>query len=607
MSSSSYVSVRLERFRRQLAYLPRTFSLVWTAARYWMIVWIALAVLEGLLPVATVYLTRSLVDAIVAAVKSSGGPTDLRRVVVTGLMMAAVLLSLRLLQGLKNWASEAQSGLLREHISSLIHSKSAEADLQFYDSPEFYDHLHRAREEARYRPVLLLDNIGTVLQNGITFVAMIAILAAYGPLLALALLVSTLPALYLVIRSSEARHRLARATTTEERRSWYFDWLLTSGESAQELRLFQLAPFFKDTFQTIRVELRRKNLQLVRRQAILELLGHVLSLAVVSSALFFVLWKAIRGLLSLGNLALFYQAFNQGLSLSQALLGSVGQLYENTLFLGNLFEFLDFKSDISVPRVPAAVPGRLSSGIAFRDVCFRYPGTEKWVLHNLNLRVPAGKIVSIVGPNGSGKSTILKLLCRFYDPQSGTVELDGVSLREFSPDDLRTAISALFQSPVHYNATAAENIQYGNLPALNQDIRAAAWNSGAAPVIEKLSEGYSTPLGRWFVDGSELSLGEWQRLALARALYRNAPLLILDEPTSAMDPWTELDWAKGFRNIAGGRTVIVITHRFTTAMFTDHIVVLEDGSVREEGTHQELLDRGGLYASGWAMQGQPSR
>lgn len=597
----------MQRFRDQVKYLPRTFALVWSAARRWTLGWITLSVVDGLLPIATVYLTRSLVNALLAAVRSSGAPREMRYVLLLGGLMAAVMLASRLLRSAKSWVSEAQAELVRERISALIHAKSAEADLQFYDSPEFYDHLHRAREEARYRPILLLENLGSLLQNGITFVAMVAILIPYGPILPLALVVSTLPALYLVIRSSERRHQLGRATTIDERRTWYFDWLLTSGEAAQEVRLFGLAGHFQDAYQAIRRNLREQKLRLALRQVVSEIWTGLLSLVVVAAALLYMLWKTIVGLLSLGDLALFYQAFNQGLSLSQGLLGSVGQLYENTLFLGNLFEFLDFESKVKDPETPLRVPTEVSQ-IAFRNVSFRYPGTERFALRNLDLTIPRGKVVAIVGPNGSGKSTLLKLLCRFYDPASGAIELDGVSLTGFSREQLRERISVLFQVPVRYNATLRENINYGNLTDHSPErLNQAATDAAADSIVNDLPDAFETHLGRWFSDGAELSVGEWQRVALARALYRNAPILVLDEPTSAMDPWAELEWAKRFREIAAGRTAIVITHRFTTAMFTDRIFVMQDGRVCEEGSHQELLDRGGVYASGWALQQEPSR
>lgn len=592
------MGTRLGRFRTRLGYLPRTFSLVWGSARQWTVAWVALAAVEGVLPVATVYLTRSLVDDIVFATKHRGDGDELVRVLVVAGMLGAVMLISRLIRSAKTWAGEAQAELVREHISKLIHAKSAEADLAFYDSPEFYDHLHRAREEARYRPVLLLENLGSLLQNGITFIAMIAILIPYGLFLPLALLVSTVPALYFVLRSSERRHELARVTTAEERRSWYFDWLLTSGETAQELRLFGLANHFQKTFRGIREGLRTRKLQLAVRQTWSEIATGILSLVVLAVASLRVLLQTLTGKSSLGDLALFYQAFNQGLSLSQALLANVGQLYENTLFLGNLFEFLDFESQVKDPAKPRAVPNVVAREIRFRDVSFRYPGSERFALRNLDMKIASGEIVAIVGPNGSGKSTLLKLLCRFYDPESGTIEVDGTPLTEFSREQLRGRISVLFQTPMRYSDTARENIQYGRIGD-DRLVEETAREAEAASIVERLPQSYDTRLGRWFSDGTELSVGEWQRLALARALYRDAPILILDEPTSAMDPWAELEWARKFREIAAGRTAIVVTHRFTTAMFTDRIFVMQDGQVREEGTHQELLERGGLYAAGW--------
>lgn len=600
--SATFVGSRVAHFRAQMRYLPRTIALVWQAARKWTTWWIVVSVAEGLLPVILVYLTRFLVDSIVFWTSHRQDDDELLRVLVAGALIAAVMILSRVLRSVRSWTGEAQADLLRDHISGLIHTKSVEADLQFYDSPEFYDHLHRAREEARYRPVQLLENLGSLLQNGITLIAMIGILLPYGPLLPLALLASTLPALYLVVRSGKLRHKLAHETTLDERRAWYYDWLLTGAETAQEVRLFHLGAYFQDSFRRVRQNLRARKLRLAVHQTFWEILTGALSLLLAGLALLDVLLQTMKGRFSLGDLALFYQAFNQGMSLSQSLLTNVGQLYENTLFLGNLYEFLDFEPQVSDPVSPKVVSWPIQSGIRFHDVSFRYPGTDRLVLQNLDMTIPAGKNIAIVGPNGSGKSTLVKLLCRFYDPQQGAVEFDGISLKELSRENLREQISVLFQTPVRYNASAAENISYGRLGAKG-GVQGPAEDAGAAGIISSLPEGYDTHLGRWLSDGVELSVGEWQRVALARALYRNAPILILDEPTSAMDPWTELEWARRFREIAAGRTAIVITHRFTTAKFSDRIFVMQNGRVREEGTHEELLARGGLYASGWEASG----
>ena len=244
--------------------------------------------------------------------------------------------------------------------------------------------------------------------------------------------------------------------------------------------------------------------------------------------------------------------------------------------------------------------------IDFRGVTFRYPGHERTVLQNFNLTIPAGQITAVVGPNGAGKSTLLKLLCRLYDPEAGRIELDGNDLRDFSVKELRRLITVLFQWPVRYYTTVAENIAVGDLRATPDPaaIEAAARRAGAHEIIARLPHGYDTPLGGWFADGSELSGGEWQRLALARAFLRRAPLMILDEPTSALDSWAEADWFDRFRILANGRTAIIITHRFTIARRADMIHVMDAGRIVESGTHDDLLLRGGLYAQSWFTQVQ---
>jgi ATP-binding cassette subfamily B protein len=290
----------------------------------------------------------------------------------------------------------------------------------------------------------------------------------------------------------------------------------------------------------------------------------------------------------------------------RALLGSVGQIYSNTLFLEGLFEFLDLEPRVIDPRTPAPVPDSLVKGIRFRNVTFRYPANERAALQDFCLSVPAGQTVAIVGANGAGKSTLVKLLCRFYDPEAGSIELDGVDLRQVSLDDLRDHVSVLFQTPVSYYATAGQNIALGSLWAAPgaAEIETAARDAGAHEVITRLPQGYETLLGRWFTDGTDLSGGEWQRIALARAFLRRSHIIILDEPTSFMDSWAEADWLDRFRALVAGRTAVIITHRFTTAMRADVIHVMDQGRIVESGSHQELLNAGGRYARSWAAQTQ---
>ncbi len=592
----------------QLRHLPGALGLVWTAARGWTAGWVALLVGQGLLPLATVCLTRPLVDGLVAAVRTGGDWPEVRRVLLLAALMAAALLLAEALRVAASWVRANQSELIQDHIQGLIHRQSVAADLAFYDSPEFYDHLHRARAEASYRPVALLETLGSLLQNGVTLAAMLAVLIPFGAWLPVALFLSTLPALWVVLRYAVRQHQWRLGVTATERRTWYYDWLLTARESAQELRLFGLGERFQSAYRDLRGRLRTERVALARSQSLAELGAGVLALCVAGACLVWMLWRAVQGHVTLGALAQFAQAFQQGLRLMRTLLENTGQLYYNSLFLGNLFEFLGLKPEVLDPPQPLPAPDALQQGIRFERVTFRYPGAGRATLEDFSLTIPAGRITAIVGPNAAGKSTLVKLLCRFYDPQEGRLELDGRDIRALPLSELRQRLAVQFQEPVRYNATAAENVALGDagrMPAPGE-IQAAARGAGADEVIARLPLGYENLLGKWFVDGAELSAGEWHRLALARAFLRQAPILILDEPTGNMDPWAEAEWLERFRARAQGRTAILITHRLTTAMRADVIFVMADGQVVEAGTHAELVARGGLYARSWSEEAAPA-
>jgi ATP-binding cassette subfamily B protein len=448
----------------------------------------------------------------------------------------------------------------------------------------------------------LLGNIGALLQNAITLLAMGAILIPLGPWLALALLLSTLPAFYVVVHYALAEYQWRQRTTTDDRRAWYYDWIMTTAEAAAELRLFALGKHFQTNYQALRGRLRGERFHLMRRQSIAELGASLIALGIVGGALGWMVWKALHGLVTLGELALIYAAFNQGQGLMRTLLENAGQLYGNSLFLRNLFEFLALKPIVSQGSGVRVTD--IETGITFTSVSFSYPDASGKALDDFSLTIPSGKIVAIVGPNGAGKSTLLKLLCRFYDPDAGTIAIDGNDLRDIATDDLRRLITVLFQQPVHYNTTVRENILYGDLKADLSETE--MWNAisaaGAEEIVARLPQHEQTLLGRWFAGGTELSVGEWQRIALARAFLRQAPIIVLDEPTSALDPWAEADWLERFRKLAIGRTAIVITHRFTTAMHADVIHVMDRGRIVESGSHQRLLEQNGLYAESWARQ-----
>jgi len=598
----AYIAQKLGVAATELSRLPRALKLAWAAARGWTALWAGLLVLQGLLPVSSVYLTRPLVNRILAAIKAGGTWESIRPAIAIGVLIAAIALVSEMMRSATVWVRTHQSELVQDYIAALIQRKSAEIDMAFYDSAEFYDRLHRARSEASYRPVMLLESLGGILQNGVTLAAMLAVLAPFGLWLPVALVASTMPALYVVLRNTARQHEWRLRTTADERRTWYYDWLLTSHEAAAELRLFALGDRFESAYGALRKRLRGENFRLAQDQAIGEFAAGALALVGGAASLLWMAWRAVRGWITLGDLALFYQAFQQGLGLMRSLLQNLGQLYYSSLFLGNLFEFLALEPTVLNAAAPGPMPSKLEGGIHFEHVTFQYPGARQPTLSDFSLTIPAGRIVSLVGPNGAGKSTFVKLLCRFYDPAGGRIALDDRDLRSFELDELRRHITVLFQEPVHYNATAGENIRLGDLTATEAEVETAAVAGGADAIIRRLPAGYDNTLGKLFIDGAELSTGEWQRIALARAFLRQSPILILDEPTSAMDPWAEAEWIDRFRSLARGRTAILITHRLTTAMRADEIHVLSDGRVVESGSHEELLRLGGLYAQSWARQ-----
>jgi len=602
--SVKILSSKLQKALAQLPNLPRALDLVWSVARPWTIAWILLLVVQGLLPVGLVYLTKLVVDGIT---RGHGSWSAMLHVLQVVLLLGATLLLMEVVRNAINWVRTVQAELLQDHITALIHEKSVTVDLAFYELADYYDHLHRARTEARYRPVALLGNLGALLQNSITLIAMGAILIPLGPWLTIALLLSTVPAFFVVVHYALAEYQWRLRTTTDDRRSWYYDWIMTTADAAAEIRLFSLGKYFQSHYKDLRRRLRGERLELMRRQGLAELAASLIALLIIGAAMLLMTWRALMGRITLGELALVYAAFNQGQGLMRTLLENAGQLYGNSLFLGNLFEFLSLESaERTAQRDERAVlrDRPLSGAISLQNVTFTYPDASTTALDNFTLSIPSGKIIAIVGPNGAGKSTLLKLLCRFYDPNAGSITIDGQNIKDIPIDDLRRSITVLFQQPFHYNTTLRDNILYGDLTleASDAELDAAINAAGAAEIVSRLANREQTLLGRWFPGGTELSVGEWQRIALARAFLRRAPIIILDEPTSALDPWAEADWLERFRELALGRTSIIITHRFTTAMHADVIHVMDRGRIVESGNHQRLLALGGLYSESWSRQ-----
>jgi len=595
---------KLKKILANLSNLPRALFLIWAAGKVWTIAQLFLLVVRGVLPAALVYLTKFFVDALIRAIGEPQNQENIYAVVWIGLLFGGITLAIEIIGSFNQMIYTAHAEKLQDYIFALIHEKSVNADLAFYEQPEFFDHLHRAQIEARQRPVELISQLGGLLQNAVTLLAMGAVLLRFGVWLPAVLLVSTLPAFFAVLYSTLRLYEWRRRKTADERRLWYYDWLLTSGEAAAEIRLFGLGDYFRQKFVELKERLRKERLKITVNQRLSEFLANLVALAMTALAFAWIVWRAIRGFGTLGDLALFYQAFNQGQSLMRALLQDTGKLYANSLFLRDLFEYLALEPKITSPAQSVPMPKTFLRGITFENISFRYQTSERYILKDFNLFIPANKFVAIVGANGEGKSTLLKLLCRFYDPESGSVKFDDRDIRDFSLAELRRMMTVLFQIPVQYNATVKENIALGNIGqnASLEEIEIAATAAGANLTVNKFTARYEQMLGNWFEQGTELSVGEWQRIALARAFLRQSYLILLDEPTSAMDPWAEAEWLERFLSSIKGRTALIITHRFTTAMRADLIYVMKAGKIVESGSHKELVSNNGRYAESWRKQ-----
>jgi len=595
--------------RRRVGWTPLAdgLRLVWRSAPGWTGLQALLLVVQSVLPVVALYLTKAIVDAVDAALRSRGG--DQRHIMLLIAAAAAVAVVGASFRAVTTLVTEVQAGRLGDLVQDVLHAKSVSVDLQYYESPEYYDTLHRAQENAPYRPARIVSALAQVGQGGLSLIALTGLLLTFHWVLVAILLGAALPGLFIKAAYSNRLYAWTERQTKTYRRAWYVNALLTTIEFAKEIRLFDLGDMLRARYRALRARVLKEKISLAARRTVADLVAQVVAVLAVFGSIAFIVGKVMAGAITIGGMVMYFGAFQRAQDFFRDLLAGLASLYEDNLFLADFSRFVALAPSVADPVSPKPLPRPPRQGIDFDRVSFTYPGTDVQVLHQLSFRIAPGEHLALVGENGCGKTTLVKLLCRLYDPTEGSIRIDGVDLRELSIGELRAAMAVVFQDYARYKFSARDNIWMGNpsLPPDSDRIRDAARRTSADGVISSLPKGYDTVLGRQFEDGAELSIGEWQKVALARAFVRDAELIILDEPTAALDPLAEAEVFDRFYELAEGRSAVVISHRLSTVRHADRILVMDDGRIVEVGRHDELMARGGLYATLFETQARPYR
>jgi ATP-binding cassette subfamily B protein len=584
-----------------------TLALVWHSSPPQTMALGVLTLVGGLVPLGVAYAGKRIVDAVVSR---KGGATLHWVLGELGLVVAMATVQRGL--GLVRSVLGARLGV---DINVTILEKALGLDLRFFEDPDFYDKLTRARREASSRPIALVTTAFGLIQSAITLLGYGALLVRFSGWAVLALCAATIPATVAEMRFSKLAFKIRNWRSPESRRLTYLEYVLANDEHAKEVKLFGIGPMLLERYKKLSEEFYEQDRKLYLRRAKWTQLLSLVGTGTFYAAYAAMALMAAAGALTLGNMTMYVVAFRQGQQAFQSALAGIGDMYEHNLYMSNLWDYLKIaRAGARVAAGPGTVGesagARAGSGIVLEDAGFKYPGKDAWALRHVSLSIPAGESLALVGQNGAGKTTLVKLLTRLYEPSEGRILLDGRDLQEWDPEVLRKRFGVLFQDYNQYQLKIRENVGLGSVEHLEDEprIERAVEHGGAGEIVASLEGGLDALLGRWFQDGAELSGGQWQKIALARGFMREeADILVLDEPTAALDAESEHAVFARFRELAEGRTTIVISHRFPTVRMARSIVVLDHGTIIERGTHDELVARGGTYARMFALQAEGYR
>lgn len=578
--------------------------LLWDADARLTLLVAAFSLCQPVVVVGQLWVAKLIVDRLVMALRTSH-PSDATHDI---LVLVAVELALAILGLVLRESVSFQRAVLAERLTVMVSRRilahAQRLDVETFERPEFYDRLRRAEEASLYRPASLFFDMLDLLQGGLTLLALGAILIRLHPLALPVLLLAAVP--YALVNSGAALqfYRLVMARTPEARQANYLSQLLSTDSAAKELRVFGLSEYLLARHHDILQRYERTVRQVARQRGVRSALAGVLPALAYAAIYAYFSLEALNGRITVGDLTLYVGAVLRSQDLVHQTMAGLSGIVEHSLFLDDYFSFLALQPALSRGAGGIHPPRPILEGVRFEGVTHCYPGSASDALTGVSLELPAGATVAIVGENGAGKTTLVKLLARLYDPDSGRVTVDGHDLRDLDRDEWRGQIAVIFQDFVQYYLSARENIGFGRIEAVGDELRVveAAERAGADSIVSRLPQGYDTLLGRWFDGGVQLSGGEWQRIALARALMRDAPILVLDEPTASLDARSEYEVFSRLRDVARDRIVLLISHRFSTVRMADYIYVLEAGRVVESGTHDELVRREGRYAELFQLQ-----
>ena len=564
---------------------------------------IALIVVQGLLPLAALYVMKLMIDTVTAAAAAPDKTLFLSQLWLLIAAAAVLAILTTVCRAVSGYVSELQSVTLSDTITDRIQAHSLRLDLAYYENPAYHNNLRLAQMGGAARSAQVIANFTRVVQSTISLCTVGGAIILFSPLVALLLAGAALPAAVVRLINSRQMYALQVRQTEAARRTGYYNSLITEAWYAREIRQFGLGNLFRQRYRVLQYALRDARLALSRSRAT----GDVLTQGIVTVAIFgafaIIAIKAIEGTLSVGDLVMFFMGFQLCIGYIQAIFTGMNALYEDHLFLRHFFAFFDLQPRIAAPEHPVPLPVPFHE-IQFSGVSYTYPGVAAPAIAEVSLTLRKGEILALVGENGAGKSTFVKLLCRLYDPDKGTISIDGIDLKAADPGEWRKHTAVFFQDFVRYQFTVGENVWVGDVtrPRDTPDIGMAAHKAAADPVVRKLADGLDTQLGRLFAGGHDLSTGEWQKIALARTFFRDADLVVLDEPASSLDALAEAEIFNRFRELVKGRTAVIVSHRFSTVLIADRICVFQEGRITGMGSHAELMAQGGHYAKMYRAQ-----